>query len=152
MRMILAAIFALGVAGTAVADQCYKRVYSDAHLKKNANQSVREMRLRMPSDPEGFASAWVKFRDSSRVYEQSFNCYIVDDPEMPDATRSCSVDCDGGFFFFRPRDDGSVLLTTFGFIVSGGCGEEEETRNVADEGSERTTFKLTKASLSECRR
>lgn len=43
-------------------------------------------------------------------------------------------------------------METEGFIVSGGCGaEEEETRGVLDTGVKRTVFKLYPVDLKHCR-
>ncbi len=155
MRSIVAALTILGFCGQAMADQCYVRTYSDEHLRKNPNQVVRDIRMILPDVPTEFASAIVKFRDSPRSFQQGFNCYVADDPKYPDAFLYCSVDCDGGTFVARqPGDDRrSILVTTpWGFIVSGGCGEEEEeTRNVLDKDADGTTFKLYQAELSECR-
>ena len=153
MRWMIALLLGLGLTTPAWADTCFVREYSAEHLRKNPNQNVSEMRLRLMESPERWATAIVRFRDTKKEYRQSFGCYDPDQKEFPGSFVSCSVDCDGGFFVARKRGKDAILVDVpWGFIVSGGCGaEDEEIRNVSDTGAEGTTFKLYRAELSACK-
>lgn len=152
MRWILGFFLAAAVAGPALADSCYVRDYSPEHLRKNPDQVVARMQIRFIEGEDRYADVKVRFRDSDRLFSQGMNCYDDNGEIYKDGVLSCSVDCDGGTFVMRPRGDDAVLISTpWGFIVSGGCGEEDEDiRNVLDRGAESTTFKLYRKELQAC--
>ena len=153
--MICAALCATALAGPALADTCYQRLYSKAHLASQPNQVITALTVRFtPLEQEVVAYVEAQFRDSDKVWKNTLGCYPVDDPSREDgATMSCSVDCDGGVFFLTERENGSVLIRTHGFAVGAGCGDEEDqTRSVADlnQGTKQTVFRLDPLELADC--
>lgn len=152
MRGLIAALLAVTMAGEAVAGGCYARTYSDAHLRKNPNQTVREIAIQFRDEADGIAEVKVVFRDSDRAYRETLYCWDPDRPEYGDAYLGCSVECDGGYFLARPRDARSILIETRGgFLVSGGCGDEGAMRRVEDRGAAKTIFRLDEAVGLACK-
>ena len=153
MRWIFAGLMVAGLAAPATADTCFTRTYSGAHLKKNPNQTVRQMAVRFSEQgDESYASVRVLFRDTDAVFTQGLICWQPDPATYGKAFIGCSVECDGGSFTARRRGDDAILIETEnGFLVSGDCGEGEELlRWVKDDGADRTVYKLYETEVSKC--
>lgn len=151
MRAVIMAALMASMGATAVHAACYQRTYTAEHLAKNPDQTVRKLRIALPESIEGPGAAWAWFRDSGKEYSMPLWCFAPP-AGSPKGARTCGVECDGGTFLLKPRDAKSVLLTTtFGFLVSGGCGaEDEDTRWIKDEGKPSTTFRLNTVAASVC--
>ena len=155
------AIAGLLVAGQAMADTCWRRVYTDSHMASQPKQTVRVLQVRLPDRVGGgqdtgqygdaYAEAWAIFRDSGQVYRTGLFCYPAP-PGAPRGAIACGVECDGGSFLAWRKTNGELLLRTHGgFVIQGGCGEAGETRWVTDRGASKTTFKLFRVDLAQCR-
>ncbi len=151
MKAALAAILVLLTAAHAVAGACYSRTYSDEHLRKNPNQTVRSMVLRFTSEgDERYASVRVTFRDRDTEYSQGLICWDPDKAKYGEALIGCSVECDGGSFVARTRGEDAILIETRnGFMVSGDCGEED-LRWVKDKDAAKTVYKLFETHDAYC--
>ncbi|MEM7056831.1 MAG: hypothetical protein AAF557_04530 [Pseudomonadota bacterium] len=151
MRLILATLIAI-TAGSAFADTCYRRVYSEDHLRKNPAQVVSSIEVRFTEGIEARqAFARVIFKGSSKVWTNGLYCSKDRLAEDPGATMRCGVECDGGTFTVRPKSSNAIYLTTKGgFNVGGACPEGDDVliRLVTDEGAEKTVFRLDK--LEDC--
>ena len=132
-------LIALTLAGEALADSCYTRTYSDAHLADNPQQVVRHISVQFHDGPERFASVIARFRDEDHTYLQEFRCYDPDDDRERGALLDCGIDCDGGTMLVWPKPGDAILLDTYGFGVGATCGEDgDKTRSVRDLGAEKT--------------
>lgn len=124
---------------------CYGREYSKAHLDKNTKQSVKSMKIKLFDHPEnpGQISLDVdvilkkEFKYDDYTYEEfkpyrsGLVCYSTTDKLI-----KCSIDCDGGSLEItwdaKKNADNSVTLINKGFVVYGGCGEEDENGEPLD--------------------
>ena len=149
MRLLLATLIA-ATAGSAFADTCFRRTYSESHLNQNPAQTVRVIEVRFTDgadDRQAFAR--VIFKDSPKLWTNGLYCWREDS-----GAQRCGVECDGGTFTVKVRDEKSIYLTTEGgFIVGGSCGEGEELdiRHVTDNGAPKTVFRLDEVNVASCR-
>lgn len=150
--ILLVQVLGLGIAGQVLADTCYERSYSAAHLKKNPNQTVREIAIRFTAaHGERYAGVRVVFRGDDRPYTNGLICWTPEPADHGDAFIGCSVECDGGAFVARRRGDDAILVETAGFLVSGDCDADEGAlRRVEDEGAAKTVYKLYATPLADC--
>lgn len=133
-------------------NSCYQRVYSAAHMRAHPDQTVKTIAFdHFPNlwgtyGPDGkvrfdekkrdvYFAIKVSFRGSREVFSESGVCYRRGE------TLRCGIDCDGGGFELRARQDGRLQLKTgsYGFRVvgkGGGCGG-------ADEGAMRQVTRKT---------
>ena len=146
LRSILLSMAGLTIGASALANECFVREYSDAHLAANPSQSVRALQVRFITEGDYFAEAKAWFRDDDRIWKTSLECWDEDV-----ATIRCAVECDGGSFTAPTvRGKDIVITTRGGFAVGPGCGSDEATRYVTDAGAQETKFKLFRAEDSAC--
>ena len=153
MRWLLALPLVVALAGQALSESCYTRTYSAEHLRQNPDQTVRQLAIRFTeSNGEHYASVRVLFRDTDRVYTEGLVCWQPKAGEHGNAFIGCAIECDGGYFTARHRGSDAILVETgFGFVVSGGCGDDDEDlRWVKDRGASKTVFKLYETALATC--
>ena len=177
-RHALTAAFFMFSSHAVLADHCFSRSYTDAHLSANKDQSVRTIRLRLPEFRSDPGKVWVTFRKSHaevlaetaaaeaaaaadepaptpkepKLYQTDLTCWAPA-AGAPEGAWQCGVECDGGTFTAWQSDNGLLLRTRGGFLVSGVCGEagdEETPRYVTDINAIVTTFRLDPVDTSEC--
>lgn len=98
---------------------CFTRTYSDTHLKDHKLQTVKTMDVKLSrNDNDNLNLIEVKvLRTDGKRYKTALAC---------DEKGFCFIDCDGGSAKITKAGQGLQLLNN-GFIMQGGCGEEEET-------------------------
>lgn len=147
-------------------DLCLARTYSVDHLVKHPDQLVTYMRLaHLPSRynddqlrtatgdggqyPASFlAFITVRFKDRSDPYQQSVYCSVEG------SGYRCGVECDGGAFSLRFKQNGSALIDfrqTGGMVLNSSCGEGDDYRWLGDGKSDDMLFRLDPASRSVCK-
>lgn len=102
---------------------CFARSYTAAHLEKHPGQRVAEIRfdsLRISdAGPVGSDIEFrvtVRYRNSDRYHSNVGVCFPVD------RRYRCQLECDGGRFFLKGRDNKSLLLQNDrGFVITD-CG------------------------------
>lgn len=158
-KVILTASFCVGVVSAAAAPlsqhfsddaTCYSRTYSAEHLRKNPGQRVSYIRFdHVPGSmgdvgPGELAfSVSVRFKDSPETLTNSGLCF----PQSK--TYRCQLECDGGGFELKDRDQSSLyLLNPSGFIVSG-CDGDAYVELVPEPDDK--IFRLDRMLSSECR-
>lgn len=148
MRLLLATLIA-ATAGSAFADTCYRRTYSETHLQKNPAQTVRMIEVRFTDGADNRqAFARVIFRDGPKLWTNGLYCWREDS-----GVQRCGVECDGGTFTVKAKDERSIYLTTKGgFNVGGSCGDgvEIDVRPVTDEGAAKTVYRLDEVNPASC--
>lgn len=149
MRLVLAALI-IAIAGTAAADSCFRRIYTESHMDRNPKQTVTQMEVRFTEGADQQAFVRVTFRDSVKVWTGQLFCWPVDQAEFPGATIGCSVECDGGLFTVKPKDRSILLTTKGGFMVGATCGDDDVSRWVTDRGAAKTTYRLDPADAATC--
>ena len=147
--LILSAALSLSALPTSAQESCFLRVYSDGHMKKNPNQTVKIMSIafegaaRAGVDAGATAGVNVWFRDNARNYQAFMLC-------GPDGDKFwCGVECDGGGATIKWRSKDRILLTTTGFYVDADCGEGD-MRLVKDTGAASTTYRLDRVAIDQC--
>lgn len=148
--LILVTLFAM-VAGPVFAEMgCFQRVYTNSHMSKNKNQTVKAMVLRFSDYASAafntgeIAGVGVQFRDSGKFYTDSMFCF-------QDASRVwCGIECDAGGGVIRWKDKNTILLDTKGFLVGADCGTGIDYRRVSDIGVESTTYRLNRVASDKC--
>lgn len=171
-RLIMATLLSVSGTGLAVADGCYERSYSDAHMLANPMQTVKNIRARLPEARSAQAKVWVQFRpkldpatgrpveedadvkEAETVYATAMICWAPAQG-APEGAWQCGVECDGGTFTAWLDAGGDLLLRTKGgFLVTGECGEpgeDEEPRWVTDINALETTYKMSEATPARCK-
>ncbi|MCP5072563.1 MAG: hypothetical protein GY947_04615 [Rhodobacteraceae bacterium] len=130
-------------------ESCFLRNYTDSHLAKNHNQTVRMISIafegaaRAAVDAGGTAGVNVRFRESNRGYQAFMLCDPSGNPLW------CGVECDGGSATIKWRSKDQILLTTKGFYVDSDCGEGD-MREVKDLGVASTTYRLDRVAVDQC--
>lgn len=120
---------------------CYQREYSDDHMKANALQTVKKMKLRFSQseyhtpdtlslDVEAHIKK-IKTRTTitgkkvSKVVYRPFSNVMFCQRE--ENQLRCGVECDGGSATIQwdiATKDREILLKNNGFVLHGGCGDE----------------------------
>lgn len=145
-------------------DQCFMRTYSKAHLAKNPDQRVTQMRfVHRPSAynsdqaalsqglggrvSEQMALIDVRFRNA-RHLKQSVFC------TNEGGNRLCGVECDGGRFAYRFKGNGAMLIdlrNTGGMLLGSLCGEESADQSLwFGTNKDDQLFRLDPADMSAC--
>jgi len=135
------------------ANLCMIRHYDKAHLAAHPNQNVTDMLVyigKRQGEQDGYVNyninAQVRFRDSKKNWSFAGGC----GREAGKSTSiGCGIDCDGGGYDVRLKDDKSVELTiTSGVRLDG----EEDGQKVETAGfkSDDTTFVLHQTTLDTC--
>lgn len=136
-------------------DSCYARQYSADHLNKNPNQTVSFLQFgHFPSQYKNWNytpdegnipfNIIANFVGDAREYTNSGECR----PE--NGTLNCQIECDGGGFILKHKDDGSILLYTRpgnGFVVSG-C-DAGDFRKITDKTDDKV-FLLHRTADAQC--
>ena len=120
-------------------------------MRKNPNQVIDGISIRFegPATDKSSTGEWgdvtAYFIDSSTKFTNTLYCQMID------GKRWCGVECDGGGAFITWKDADTSLMKTEGFVVSGGCDEDDlETRFVKDKTDGATTFRLNRAPMDAC--
>lgn len=176
---LVAALFALAPIPVAAQDRasplpahlplgqeaCFGRSYDSKHLAAHPGQRVTSFHLfrnftpdpdtetparsaqeTIAQDGDGgvWVAAYIRLRDRKGVFRSNLQC---------GSGGSCSIECDGGGFRLKPGG-ASLLVENDGFVVSGGCGSDEDDDSRADfvkPGSDDKTFRLDPMPLAACR-
>ena len=108
------------------AQTCWGRVYTEAHMQANPDQTVREMRLTIDNRAGdgfiGFVLVAAMRGEWAQYWQTDGGC------EQPAgaARPSCYVACDGGGFAVETEAGGdSLLLFNNGFVLTA-CGSDIE--------------------------
>jgi len=104
---------------------CFGREYSAEHMEKHPDQTVEKMRLKFVKK-DGFIyldieASLLGTKNQYINYRAPMGCY-----EAENGSFQCGIDCDGGSVGLQVKDNGDrVVLKNNGFVLDGGCGEEE---------------------------
>ena len=144
MRAYVAASLVIFAAGSAAADACYSRTYSDQHMAKNPDQNVQVLSISFHTDGALTAAVSARFRGDDATYRNTFGC--AEPPWVDEGVWLCT---DGNFFMTKGYGSRSMLVyTDGGFIVHG--PEGAEPRWVIDEDTTESIFKLFEATATTC--
>lgn len=144
-------------ASAEVRKSCYKRDYSEAHLKAHPNQHVQSLRIKLVEVSETkTATAYVsgRYSDQGRAkrdklrgesFMQSAFCLDAEAGKR----FSCHVECDGGSFKILSRSAEGMEIETayFALADSDGC---EAKSDLAELGGGKTVYRLTAAPETDC--
>ncbi len=178
----LAAVAVLGTALPALAQEksspvpshlplgkeaCFGRTYDAAHLRAHPKQRVTSFHLFRDFSPDTTTEnvpqtaaelretdgengniridVYVRFRDRTGVYSNGMFC------GRSDKGVYCAVECDGGSFDVE-RQGASLLLRNNGFVVTGGCGSDDEKEKSVflEPGADDRAFRLDPKPPAEC--
>ncbi|MCI4665613.1 MAG: hypothetical protein MRY74_12910 [Neomegalonema sp.] len=126
-------------ASSALAEGCWSRTYTKAHLHKHPNQQVVSMKLEFKdkifNGHAGLLS--IRLRNGKR-YHASISCDTA-----KGGVSKCGVDCDGGLFQVAHRaSDGAVLLRPGGSLAFSECGGEPDSFYSMPKDKEHAAFRL----------
>lgn len=117
---------------------CYGREYSESHMQKHPLQTVKQMRLKFYKDEyssENSALLDIQAQIKRTITDSEGNSYETYKPYSSGMGCSengnrleCSIDCDGGsakvaWNVSRTKDE--IIFRNQGFVMVGGCGDEE---------------------------
>ncbi len=145
MRSTLLAFGMLAVmAHSALADACYRRDYSDAHIRQHPNQTVKSLRLQFMTDGDFIAQVAVRFSGDQALYQAEMTCY------NPPWIEPGVIACDRvGTFFAKGYDTDQMLIFTHGgFNVR--AASRPEPRGVIDDDAIEGRFKLARRDMADC--
>jgi len=150
-------------------EACFGKTYDADYLKQNPKQRVTRFHLfrdfvvdKTAEDPpissgtfldqdgEGGhvgLMAYVGFRDKPGVFSNWLGCSKGDGGAI-----RCGVECDGGGFKISGKDL-SLLVENDGFVVTGGCGaneDDQERRDFVQPGEADKQFVLDPQPLAQC--
>ncbi|WP_283178466.1 hypothetical protein [Gemmobacter sp. 24YEA27] len=162
--LTLAALFAtsaLTQAEARIPQGCFARDYTADHLAKTPRQHIASLRISLGPDPwgNGFISAIVtgRFSDQGRARSEGFSDRSFRQAAFCGETggkTTCQVECDGGSFTIRSARGDSLEIETSSFTLEvPGAGAEEGCgglSDLAETGSAKTTYRLTRAPASAC--
>ncbi len=105
---------------------CYGREYSESHLAQNRAQTVKKLRAKIVKSADAGEGYTLLKIDAELKGEK--NLFKVWRATMfcQNSSGHCSIECDGGSVNLRGDSrNGNLLLTNNGFVLEGGCEEEE---------------------------
>jgi hypothetical protein len=151
-------------------EACFGRIYDADHLRQNPKQRVTRFHLfrdftvdkTAESPPlsagefrerDGEAgsvglTAYIGFRDKPGVFTNWLGCGKSSDGKGV----HCGVECDGGGFRIGARDT-ALVVENEGFVVTGGCGaneDDQERRDFVKPGEADRRFVLNPLPLAQC--
>jgi hypothetical protein len=151
-------------------EACFGTIYDAEHLRQNPKQRVTRFHLfrdfavdRTAESPPLSASeflerdgegghvglmTYVGFRDRPGVFTNWLGCHKSSDGK----TVHCGVECDGGGFKISGRGP-ALLVENEGFVVTGGCGaneDDQERRDFVAPGEADRRFVLKPLPLNQC--
>lgn len=152
------------------AEACFGKTYDAEHLRQNPKQRVTRLHLfrdlavdKTAEDPPLSAAeslerdgegghvglmAYVGFRDRPGEFTNWLGCR-----KSSDGTGAhCGVECDGGGFKISARS-AALLVENEGFVVTGGCGaneDDQERRDFVKPGEADRQFVLDPLPLAQC--
>jgi hypothetical protein len=151
-------------------EACFGKTYDAEHLRQNPKQRVTRFHLFrdftvdkaaespplsagefLDRDGEGGhvgLMAYVGFRDKPGVFTNWLGCQKSSDGKGA----HCGVECDGGGFKLGARDK-ALLVENEGFVVTGGCGaneDDQERRDFVKPGEADRRFVLDPLPLAQC--
>jgi hypothetical protein len=151
-------------------EACFGTIYDAEHLRQNPKQRVTRFHLfrdfavdRTAESPPLSASeflerdgegghvglmTYVGFRDRPGVFTNWLGCHKSSDGK----TVHCGVECDGGGFKISGRGP-ALLVENEGFVVTGGCGaneDDQERRDFVAPAEADRQFVLDPLPLAQC--
>ncbi len=131
--------------------KCYGREYSRAELAKHPKQTVEMIKaklLKYSADPSMESRGMkieVRLKGQEGLnFHAEFSCHEYDGKLM------CGIDCDGGSVDIAQFDPKTMTLKNNGFVVAGGCGEDEQTKFLKALKGGDDLFKLTALPQAFC--
>lgn len=131
-------------------------LFRDFQVDKTAEDPPISSGTFLEQDGEGASvglMAYVGFRDRPSVYSNWLSCR----KNTEDNAIRCGVDCDGGGFKISAKDitlkDMALLVENEGFVVTGGCGaneDDQEQRDFVRPENEDAQFVLDPKPVAEC--
>jgi hypothetical protein len=146
-------------------EACFGRVYDADHLKRHPQQRVTSFHLFRDFTPDALAEevfqtrqemlesdgdhgvwvhALVRVRDRKGVFSNTLLC------RRDEGNVRCGVECDGGSFVLRPENAGGLMLQNNGFVVVGGCGDDEDKPIFLKPEPDDRSFRLDKQPIEQC--
>ena len=136
------------VKGKPASAACFVRTYDASHLASHPKQNVRDMRVYVKATGEDREGAYdiqvgVHFREVKKRFDVVGTC-------TKDATNAaslhCGVDCDGGSFGIRQKDENALLID-----IPDGASLIDSRTPKARFGEDDKVFRLDRAPVSDCR-
>lgn len=163
-NLLIAALTAMQVAAPALAQNpstegdptfmCFARAYTADHMAEHPGQRVAEIQVMLehaPYDDRSYYNATIRAMLVDRYgafFANSGSCQ-----ETEEGILDCGIECDGGQFEIRMSDDGTATLLNrqYGFVLFGGCGEEDVQDAIRIEAdSEHNAFLLYPVPVDAC--
>jgi hypothetical protein len=106
--------------------KCFGREYSEAHMDKHPKQNVKQIKLKLEKkDPESNLHGVLSVEATLRGKENTFKTYRAEFICLSEEKDRCLIECDGGSVELKKEGD-RLTLKNKGFVLQGGCGDEEE--------------------------
>jgi hypothetical protein len=105
---------------------CFGGGYSLQHLQSNPAQKVKQIRVKIAKQAEAgddvsFLHVDAVLRSDPSNHKPWHAFFICDN-----SSGRCAVECDGGSVNLWGYSDGTLGVKNNGFVLHGGCGEEEQ--------------------------
>lgn len=131
---------------------CFGKSYSASHLASRAHrsQTVKDIKVKLSIDntfgTSNMIEIMVKQKNApAKKLRQAMTCM------ESEGKVHCAVDCDGGSVEIAALEEGQLTIVNNGFILKGGCGEEEdETVYLRNLRGGDDVFVLNEAPMSTC--
>lgn len=133
---------------------CFHRAYSEDHLKRNPDQVVAAMRLKIfDSGNERHAQMDVRFANQGHVRRTGYGGQRLKQllvcTETSNGRQRCGVECDGGLMVVT-RQDASGLTFETDYLVVGEAEQCGGAVDLAEKPGERVSYRLMRAQANVC--
>jgi hypothetical protein len=92
---------------------CFKRVYSDEHMKRHPKQKLSSLYIQVQKDQWKFGDEEEYSAPGAKLVGVSKGQYFVNNNPgctyEKDGSTRCSIECDGGAFNLKPRKSGVMF-------------------------------------------
>lgn len=139
-------VMALPVSGQAqdIRQGCYERIYSDAHMKKQPDQVVWQIRLKVGSGPAQLEVVAAN-QGHARINDMHGRALTQD---LFCTGGTCRAECDaGGLELVRQSSEGLTFRTRYLIAAPAGC---EDGLDLAEKPGQWVSYRLNRVPNSIC--
>ncbi len=140
---------------------CFKRVYSDDHMKRHPKQKLSSLYIQVQRDQWKFGDEEEHSAPGAKLVGVSNGRYYVNNNPgcsyEKDGTTRCRIECDGGAFNLKPRKPGVMFSVEndyyFPLFKSGSnqeTAQEQDMLSLDWIDVENRNYLLYQAPTSEC--